>query len=100
MNDHPNPLPAPGYTKHRGADSERKNMLIEAQSQCGANKIFGESPAQILIRIGVAPILGDRPLDDLAENAVRLTLDQARAFAAAILAQVVEAQHYMDKFGE
>lgn len=71
MKDRPNPLLAPGYTKQRGAKSERNDMTVEAQHQTR----FGEgnkSEAGIFIRVGVAPKPGDRPLDDLAENSANL----------------------------
>jgi hypothetical protein len=98
MKDRPNPLLAPGYTKQRGAKSERNDMTVEAQHQTR----FGEgnkSEAGIFIRVGVAPKPGDRPLDDLAENSAKLTLDQARAFAEWILAEVAVAQQTLDAYG-
>ena len=54
MNDRPNPLPAPGYTKHRGAKSERNDMIVEAQHQTR----FGEgdrNEARVFIRVSTKP---------------------------------------------
>jgi len=66
-------------------------MMVEAQHQTRFRRA-GKTDACVFIRVGVAPRYGDRPLDDLAENSVQLTLEQASAFAEWILAEVAEAR--------
>ena len=98
MNDRPKHFPAPGYTKQRGAESERNDMTVEAQYQTRYGE-GGKNEAGVFIRVGIAPKAGDRPLDDLTENSIQLTLDQARSFAEWILAEAAEAQRGLDEFG-
>jgi hypothetical protein len=99
MQNRPKPISALGYTKHRGASSEPNKMIVEAQHQTRFGKA-GKNEAGVFIRVGVAPKRSDCPLDDLVENSAQLTLDQARAFAEWIVAEVAEAQRTLGKFGK
>jgi len=97
MHTRPTPISAPGYTKQRGANSEPNDMLVEAQAQTRFGK-HNQNAASIFIRVSVAAKPGDRPLEDLAENSAELTLDQARAFAEWIVAEVDKAQGDLKQF--
>ena len=98
MNNRKDPIPAPGYTKHRGAKSESNDMTVEAEHQTRFGE-GGKNEAGVFIRVGVARKPGDRPLNDLTENSAQLTLDQARALAEWILAEVAVAQQSLDELG-
>lgn len=91
----------PGYTKQRGAKSQPNEMIVEAEFVLGDwtnPPAPTDDPAKsgIFIRLGVAPHPGDRPLDRLAENAIKLSFDDARLFAAAILKQVAEGETHIN----
>ena len=83
-------ITGPGYTKFRGEASVPKEMSVHAQSQVG---IPGEDDG-IFIRIGSLPKTGDRALDDLEENTIRLTLDQARELLSQISEEIENIEHF------
>jgi len=86
------PLASEGYIKLRGLKSEWKQMQIEAQ-RCVEFRGRGEVPdAAVYVRIGVARSDGDRPLEDLAENAIKLSLEQARAFTEWLAHEIDSAE--------
>ena len=87
---------ASGYTKHRDAKSERNDMTIQAQKHI---HLGGKENAEVglIVRVGVAPQLGDRALDDLAENSITMTLSQAVFFASELLKEVAQIQQVLDK---
>jgi hypothetical protein len=86
------PLTGPGYTKPSDRESESHNMRVEVQFHV-TDDINKYCDPNVSIRVGVAFKPGDRAFDDLVENAIRLTLDQARSLAAWILAEVAKAEN-------
>ena len=87
---------ASGYTKHRDAKAEPQAMTIETQKHVDPSK-GANNPVGLIVRIGVEPEPGDRPLDDLAEYSITLSLSQATFLAAAIMTEVGQIQQVLDK---
>ena len=71
-------------------------MVIETQKHVDPSK-GASNPVGLIVRIGVEPKPGDRPLDDLAEYSIKLSLSQATFFAAAILTEVAQVQQVLEK---
>jgi hypothetical protein len=91
MSTDPDLISAPGYVKRRGSSSERNDMVVEVQGHHGSDPV-AKIDSGIWIRVGVAPLAGDRPLDDRAESAAHLNVAQARLFAEKILDEVARLE--------
>jgi len=93
MQDLRKPILAPGYTKQRGENSGPRDMTVDTKwSGVFDKKNPSTSTVGVLIRVGVARKPGDRALDDLVENAILLTVEQARGYAEWILATATGAE--------
>ena len=80
MNKQGVPISGDGYTKARGGKEEPATMIAEAQRQ-----VRVPNEVVVYIRLGVSEKEGDRPLIDLAENAIELSPKAARDFAQRII---------------
>ena len=75
----------------RGCKGVLETMTIEAQHQ---NRMGGKegNTEVVIVRVGVLPKDGDRPLLDLAENGIKLSLEQAREFDEMLRNEIAAAE--------
>ena len=68
-----------------------ETMTIEAQHQNRMGGKEGNSEV-VIVRVGVLPKDGDRPLLDLVENGIELSLEQAREFDETLRNKIAAAE--------
>ena len=68
------PISGKGYFKSRGGSSQAGTMVVEVNRQVTAGT--GPKKAVVNVRLSVAEGEGDRPLTDLREHGIELSLEQ------------------------
>jgi len=91
------PISGKGYFKSRGGSSQAGTMVVEVNRQVTAGT--GPKKAVVNVRLSVAEGEGDRPLTDLREHGIELSLEQAREFARRIMGEADSGEDFLRKLG-
>ena len=83
---------ADGYTKLRGSHSKADKMIVEAQHQV-RHLARNHDELAVFVRVGVAHDAGILRLDAVTENAIELSIDQARSLADWLRYEADYAEH-------